>query len=610
MVKLGFTKHTYEVAVLNDGRWNLDSVCERKSEAMSRVEEVQNLPETQGVRVTAIDESKGQEEVIHEDLRGLADAMKPVAVDSLPLCQAPDDIYLFASRQAIGRIIRQYLDDQGVSALELMFDPSKLNMLERMDSFYASAMGMAATVQAKASGTKQVDCSDALYKAFGRVRDFAKENKKALDEDAETLRTGGIDFLVGKRKTLPERLGAISCYLSAAGDWSEKLNLLLKLGDGVGEGDGDGQALIDSAIAEILDGAEAIKDLLAGQRDTGTALQGLAQIVRGHFKPPRTAGSALIGLTALLRGEGWHLTRAVLLDRVARGLGGTRALTREGGDKDRDLFIQLVREVAIVDGLAGGPDMAEAVIMRAKIALGKGDENVPTEMALEQVLYMLPSRAARMGLLLDCCRSPLWERYNKPIMAQLAHLIGQVKSIRALVPDGTSPDESQYTIDALKGRLDADDLPAALRESLGAAFGGLLKAGDDRAEPPRTLETNGSKVMPTETDRTEFSEGDVIFTEGDTGSAAYIIAEGEVEICRGNRVLATVGKGEIIGELALIDNQPRMATAKAVGDVQMIRISQDNLKGRIEKLDRSDKVMRLIMETLVRRLRGGARVSE
>ena len=65
----------------------------------------------------------------------------------------------------------------------------------------------------------------------------------------------------------------------------------------------------------------------------------------------------------------------------------------------------------------------------------------------------------------------------------------------------------------------------------------------------------------------EYRQGELIFAEGDTGKALYIILNGSVEIGKrcGNedRILATLSTGSFFGELALIDQVPRFASATA-----------------------------------------------
>lgn len=67
----------------------------------------------------------------------------------------------------------------------------------------------------------------------------------------------------------------------------------------------------------------------------------------------------------------------------------------------------------------------------------------------------------------------------------------------------------------------------------------------------------------------EFAPGAVLFREGEVGAEMYVIQAGHVQITKrvanGDKVLATLGPGEFLGEMALLNSKPRTATARVTG---------------------------------------------
>ena len=68
--------------------------------------------------------------------------------------------------------------------------------------------------------------------------------------------------------------------------------------------------------------------------------------------------------------------------------------------------------------------------------------------------------------------------------------------------------------------------------------------------------------------------GDIIFREGDEAHELFVIKSGQVRIQLGNRTLAEFSTNGIFGEMALIDNEPRSATAIATTDVELVPVSE------------------------------------
>ena len=72
----------------------------------------------------------------------------------------------------------------------------------------------------------------------------------------------------------------------------------------------------------------------------------------------------------------------------------------------------------------------------------------------------------------------------------------------------------------------------------------------------------------------QFSAGEKIFNEGDSGDYMYGVIEGDVEIIRDGKVIDTIGPGGIFGEMALIDHTGRSAAAVAKTDCKAAQINE------------------------------------
>src|SRR5690242_13292757 len=72
----------------------------------------------------------------------------------------------------------------------------------------------------------------------------------------------------------------------------------------------------------------------------------------------------------------------------------------------------------------------------------------------------------------------------------------------------------------------------------------------------------------------QLEPGEFLFREGDKRDMAYVLLEGEVEIRLGNYVVETAKPGALIGEMALIDDSPRAASAVAKTPAKLAKIDQ------------------------------------
>lgn len=97
-----------------------------------------------------------------------------------------------------------------------------------------------------------------------------------------------------------------------------------------------------------------------------------------------------------------------------------------------------------------------------------------------------------------------------------------------------------------------------------------------------------------------FRSGKTIFREGEDGTKMYIVKEGEVELLVHGKVIAELGTGSILGEMALINKKPRSATARAKTRCELIPMNQEQFLGLVA---RNPSFSLEVMKVLAERLR-------
>jgi CRP/FNR family cyclic AMP-dependent transcriptional regulator len=71
-----------------------------------------------------------------------------------------------------------------------------------------------------------------------------------------------------------------------------------------------------------------------------------------------------------------------------------------------------------------------------------------------------------------------------------------------------------------------------------------------------------------------FAPGDVILRAGEPGDAMYVIIDGSVDIRLADKSIDVAGRGEIIGEMAMVDQSSRSASIHALTPVRLARIDR------------------------------------
>ena len=97
-----------------------------------------------------------------------------------------------------------------------------------------------------------------------------------------------------------------------------------------------------------------------------------------------------------------------------------------------------------------------------------------------------------------------------------------------------------------------------------------------------------------------YAAGEVVCKRGDDGDCLYLVTAGTVHVRRGERLLAELGAGEVVGELSVLDRQPRSADVVAASALELVRIRAADFDRAV---DRHPQLGRALLEVLAGRLR-------
>src|ERR671930_2271364 len=104
--------------------------------------------------------------------------------------------------------------------------------------------------------------------------------------------------------------------------------------------------------------------------------------------------------------------------------------------------------------------------------------------------------------------------------------------------------------------------------------------------------------------------GEYLMREGDPGGSLYVILDGEFEVTQkaGQQevVLAVRGKGEVIGEMSLLDKAPRSASVRALKETHAMMISHDAVQNLLSS---SASAAMAIVYTMVQRVRSNEAIT-
>lgn len=101
-------------------------------------------------------------------------------------------------------------------------------------------------------------------------------------------------------------------------------------------------------------------------------------------------------------------------------------------------------------------------------------------------------------------------------------------------------------------------------------------------------------------DEVDVRAGRVLLKEGDPGREFFVIIDGQIEVTKEGRHLRTMGAGEFLGDIALVVERPRTATATAVTDSRLLVVGHREFHSL---MDQFPSIRVSVLESIALRLR-------
>ncbi len=99
----------------------------------------------------------------------------------------------------------------------------------------------------------------------------------------------------------------------------------------------------------------------------------------------------------------------------------------------------------------------------------------------------------------------------------------------------------------------------------------------------------------------EAKQGALLMDQGDPGLECFVVVSGECSVYVGGEHIASSGPGAMVGEMALVDHRPRMASVIADTDMRLLRFDARQFKRLLDEMPKaSERVVRLLTERLQR----------
>jgi hypothetical protein len=482
-------RESFEVQLYQDKRWVMVSVHDSQSSAVREAEAtIKSRRELESIRVMRSwlrSDGLNDEKVVFTKDQEMGGG-KPIAlglIEEAAFCKEVDELYAADSRKAIGKVLKNYLDQAYLTPLELMHSYGAQRRLSAHDTMLPATVDRIATLQAKMptapEGLTYQVRKDDLYRMIDQAMERARQmedNRRCPEFDGENVAAliQAVDKVAAKHERRAMIFTALTRHLSRVTSWDAKLEQLLYVFKE--EVTGEAVQILDLFLAETLEVAAVIQELLGRQPDLGSALAVIAKLALGRIAVERgkTPQGALGKLDRLFATKQIPGSRDVLYARICRELKGGKRLSGEGGD-EKGAFAAIV--ASLVDskgGFPGGSPMMDAIIDRAGRVHAAQDQAPQALNTIDAMMTILAELRARIRFLASLPNSHFGQKNLDLIITKLSQQLAPIKDVNELCYYRDSPKKKLEDVTEIQRAMIASALPEAVCKRFVAKLDDML----------------------------------------------------------------------------------------------------------------------------------------
>ncbi|MGD9637452.1 MAG: cyclic nucleotide-binding domain-containing protein [Alphaproteobacteria bacterium] len=607
---------SYDLFINVDAKWEKRKSFGTQDDALNvavqLAKDVEKKPKALRVIETQLLGGNAKKERIIFECRPEQDAAKHLSDYSSELhtyCESVNDFYQLEAKLFLSKILRDYLDDYKITVTEILFLNSRFRQLMSNNNLVEQGLDDISYLYSKTHKTPQEKIKANFINILDNIPVLQEKIKKIKDYYPYLAKLGFAKTLIEIRKSVNPKAqefaiyNSLASYLSYANSWTEKTILLLNLvKPDVDELD---IHYIDELLNEIFESDKACFEIIDKKEDRGSYLLALINLYKGNYVPQEKDPSHLADINAFIASKEPELLKKAIIKKINNIIRKTDSITQETKASEISFISLIIKELVYLDNLIGGGMIAESLTRRIQ-HINFSDDNDFSN-AIKTILNLLPSEIARIFYLFNLTDGSIYEKNADIINSGIQEITQKWQTIDDMIKGDVLKINAVRALMNLTNLLPSLKIPSSKKQKHLQHFDELLnskskKTADEKVSQINHFETNQTPRVSS-FERRIFENGDVIFNEGDIGIEAFLIVYGNVEIYKKARRIAVLKRGDIFGEMAIIDDKPRMASAKAIGKTEITVIPDIEFKNRLIKLEQNDPVIRRLIDVLVGRIR-------